>query len=215
MSIFGKKDTFIDFDDKKTTSIVGKDVKGFCSRCKLNLSHTVLTTTSGEKPDRVRCNTCKSERTFRASKDVEELKKVNAEGKKVSDRDEDFEIDPENVSKALLGETPKKKAKPKAKAKKAKDEDSKPLTKAAAAAMPLSMLKGSAEDIASFETKLLQFRNHIAAAKAYSASARFNQGEILSHKTFGTGFVVAEMGLSKIEVLFKDGRKLLVTANKA
>ena len=212
MSIFGKKDTFIDFDDKKSSTPIGKDVKGFCSRCKLNLAHTVLTVTAGQKPDRVRCNTCKSERTFRPAKQDADIKKLQSEGKKVSDRDEEFDLDQMQVSKALLGDTAKKK--PKAKAKKAKSDESKSVSKSGGA-VPLSMLKGSAEDMASFETKMLQYRNQIAGAKAYSASARFNQGEIISHKTFGTGFVVAESGLTKIEVLFKEGRKLLVTASKS
>jgi hypothetical protein len=212
MSIFGKKDTFIDFDaQKKGHTLIGKDVKAYCSRCRLNLSHTIITVSSGQKPDRVRCNTCKSERTFRAPKQENELKKLQEEGKQMADRDEEFDLDSMEVSKVLLGDTGKKKPK----AKKAKSEETKTISKAAAAALPLSMQRASAEDLASFETKLLQFKNHIANAKTYSASARFNVGEIVAHKTFGTGFVVSESGLSKIEVLFKDGRKLLVCASKS
>jgi hypothetical protein len=49
----------------------------------------------------------------------------------------------------------------------------------------------------------------ISQAQEYKATARFKPGEILNHKVFGIGFVVAENGLNKIEVLFPQGRKLL------
>ena len=201
-------------NDKQASSRVGKDVRGYCSRCKMNLAHTIVTLNADNKPDRVQCNTCKSERTYRAPKE-EAAPKTQAGGKKMAERDEDLDLDSPDVAKALLGDkATKKKPKAKAKAKKKDDGESRSASKTGPS-IPLSMLAGSPEDIAHFETKLLQLKNSLANAKDYKASLRFNTGEIVNHATFGTGFVVAENGLNKIEVLFRAGRKLLVTALKS
>jgi hypothetical protein len=214
MSLFGPNNTFLQIDEKKSSSTVGKDVKAYCSRCKLNLSHTIISVTSGNKPDRVRCNTCKTERAFRAPK--KDIDIANGkEGGSMTDRDEEFDLDKMEVSKILLGDTDKKKSKAKSKAKKSKDDSEPKLSAKANAALPLSMQRGTPEDVATYETKLLQLKSQVANAKEYKASVRFSVGELISHKIFGIGYVVAESGLNKLEVLFKDGRKLLVTAPKS
>lgn len=46
---------------------VGSDLVHYCSRCALELGHTVLAMV-GSEPARIRCNTCKSERNYRATK---------------------------------------------------------------------------------------------------------------------------------------------------
>jgi len=214
MSIFGPQNTFLQTGDKKSSSRVGKDVTAYCSRCKLNLSHIILTVSADAKPDRVRCNTCKTERSYRPPrKDIESAKGKDG-STSMTDRDEDLDIDQIAVAKALLGADPtKKKPKAKAKAKKEKSDEPK-ISAKTAAGLPLSMQRGTAEDMATFEAKLMQQKAAVAAAKEYKASARFNPGEVIAHKVFGTGFVVAENGLNKIEVLFKEGRKLLVTIPK-
>ena len=47
--------------------MVGTDVDVKCGRCKLVLAHIVLSTVNG-LPVRVQCNTCRSERPYRAPK---------------------------------------------------------------------------------------------------------------------------------------------------
>ncbi|MCA2961470.1 MAG: hypothetical protein IOD12_14560 [Silvanigrellales bacterium] len=216
MSIFGSQNTFLNIAKKDSTSRVGKDVVAFCSRCKLNLSHTIMTASAQNKPERVRCNTCKTERTYRAPKNDAALKASGGQG--MSDRDEEFDLDTmsADVTKVLLGADGKKKpkAKAKAKAKKEKGDTEPRLSAKAASALPLSMQRGTPEDMATFEAKLLQNKNAVSQAKEYKATQRFNTGEVINHKVFGTGFVVAESGLNKIEVLFREGRKLLVTIPK-
>jgi hypothetical protein len=213
MSLFGNQNTFLKSAEKNGNSRVGKDVKAYCSRCKLNLSHTIITVSSENRPDRVQCNTCRSERTYRPPRNEIEAKSTGGTG--MADRDEEFDLDQMDVSKVLLGtDGAKKKAKPKAKPKKAKEESESRTATKAGNTLPLSMQRGTAEDLAHFEAKMLQQKNNIANAKEYKATFRFKPGEIVSHKTFGTGFVVAENGLNKIEVLFREGRKLLVTAPK-
>jgi hypothetical protein len=43
---------------------VGGDIDAFCTRCKMELGHTVLAMV-GTKPVRVRCNTCQGEHNYR------------------------------------------------------------------------------------------------------------------------------------------------------
>ena len=43
---------------------VGGDIDAFCTRCKMLLGHTVLAMV-GERPARVRCNTCQGEHVYR------------------------------------------------------------------------------------------------------------------------------------------------------
>src|SRR5436853_5979273 len=45
---------------------VGGDVDAFCTRCKLELGHTILAMV-GSKPARVRCNTCQGEHAYRGA----------------------------------------------------------------------------------------------------------------------------------------------------
>jgi hypothetical protein len=49
-----------------TTHRVGGDVDSFCTKCKMLLGHTILAMV-GERPKRVRCNTCQGEHNYRAS----------------------------------------------------------------------------------------------------------------------------------------------------
>ena len=43
---------------------VGGDVDAFCTRCKMELGHTILAMV-GSRPVRVRCNTCQGEHAYR------------------------------------------------------------------------------------------------------------------------------------------------------
>ena len=45
---------------------VGGDIDAFCTRCKMELGHTILAMV-GKKPVRVRCNTCGGEHNYRRS----------------------------------------------------------------------------------------------------------------------------------------------------
>ena len=48
----------------KNTTRVGGDIDAFCTRCRMLLGHTVLAMV-GERPARVRCNTCQGEHNYR------------------------------------------------------------------------------------------------------------------------------------------------------
>jgi hypothetical protein len=45
---------------------VGGDIDAWCTRCKMNLGHTILAIVSG-RPARVRCNTCQGEHNYRGN----------------------------------------------------------------------------------------------------------------------------------------------------
>jgi hypothetical protein len=134
----------------------------------------------------------------------------------MSDRDEEIDLDSLDAAKALLGDVAKKKPKSKAKAKaKAKVRKPKDSSSDSGSQLPLSMLTASSNDVAMFEAKVAALRAQKGSQIAYKQTQRFTTGDVLDHKTFGTGFVMAETGLNKIEVLFKAGRKLLVTAPRS
>ncbi|MBN8554763.1 MAG: hypothetical protein J0L93_04900 [Deltaproteobacteria bacterium] len=59
---------------------VGSDINYFCSRCHLELGHRILAMV-GSEPARVRCNTCKSERNYRATKRLSKV--LDSEGPSV------------------------------------------------------------------------------------------------------------------------------------
>lgn len=210
MSITNNSNATFISKQAKSNSKVGQDILSYCSRCKMNLTHTIVTLDKQGKPARVLCNTCKSERQHIAKKQIP-LNENN--GGVRMERDDEMDLDLEAGAKLLISnveEGVKKKSKSKAKAKKPK-EDSEP-SKATAKNMtqlPLSLLEGTPEDKAQYEARLSAQKNNLSSAKEYKATLRFKVSDIINHKTFGIGFVVAESGANKIEVLFPQGRKLL------
>ncbi|MEY4066659.1 MAG: hypothetical protein RIR26_2867 [Pseudomonadota bacterium] len=133
----------------------------------------------------------------------------------MAERDEEMDLDLDSGGKALLGEAAvKKRAKAKPKAKKAKDEVESKVSKSGLS-LPLSMLSASSEDKQLFSDKKAAMKASKAAAKDYSTKVHLAVGDVVNHKTFGLGFVTADGGLNKVEILFEVGRKLLVTAPKS
>ena len=49
-----------------------------------------------------------------------------------------------------------------------------------------------------------------ASAKPYKISERYTTGDYLEHPRFGTGRVIDIVGAEKMEVIFKEGRKVLI-----
>lgn len=201
---------------KKGDTLVGRDVVSFCGRCKLNLGHTVVTVNSKGQPDRVLCNTCKSEHAFRGTKSVNELKSHSKGVDTMAERDEEIDLDLDSGGKALLGEAAtKKRSKAKPKAKKTKDESESKASSKGSFTLPLSMLSASSEDKQLFSDKKAALKASKVAPKDYNIKTHLAVGDVVNHKTFGLGFVTSEGGLNKVEILFEVGRKLLVTAPKS
>jgi hypothetical protein len=196
-----------------TKSVVGKDLLGYCTKCKMNLMHVIITSGASGKPEKSRCNTCKTDRIFKEPKNDPALSQTEKGKTSMANDMDEYDIEQMDVSGVFAAEpVAKKKAKPRVKKEKS-DTDSKSSTKGGPA-VPLSMQKGTPEDMAQFEARMLGQKNAVANAKPYKITEKFVVGEALNHKSFGTGFVVAESGLTKIEVLFKEGRKLLVHTAK-
>ena len=42
----------------------GSDIDAYCTRCKRDFTHTILSMATEETPERVRCNTCGSEHRY-------------------------------------------------------------------------------------------------------------------------------------------------------
>lgn len=200
---------------KKSQSLVGRDVVCYCGKCRLNLSHTVVTASAKNQPDRVQCNTCKSEHGFRGAKSDDETKSRAMGDNSMSERDEEVDLDLDSGGKALLGEgAVKKRAKAKPKAKKSKEESDAKAAAKGGFVLPLSMLSASNEDKQLFSDKKAALKASKIAPKDYNIKTHFKVGDVVNHKTFGLGFVMADGGLNKVEILFEVGRKLLITGPK-
>lgn len=52
-----------------TKIAVGSDIEAYCTKCKMVLGHTVVAM-DGNKPRRVKCNTCGGDHNYRATKPV-------------------------------------------------------------------------------------------------------------------------------------------------
>ena len=62
---------------------VGGDIDAWCTRCKMDLGHTILAMV-GDRPARVRCNTCQGEHNYRGS--PEATRKSSWEPREVRER---------------------------------------------------------------------------------------------------------------------------------
>ncbi|NBW83159.1 hypothetical protein EBR21_15525 [bacterium] len=133
----------------------------------------------------------------------------------MSERDDEIDLDLDSGGKALLGEAPaKKRAKAKPKAKKSKEDSDSRASSKGGVTLPLSMLSASSEDKQLFSDKKAALKASKISPKDYNIKIHLNVGDVVNHKTFGLGFVMAVGGLNKVEVLFDVGRKLLVTGPK-
>lgn len=212
MSIAPSNQSWLNKSFSKTDSLVGKDVLGFCRKCGENRRHTVLSVGVGNAPERVLCNTCKGEKKFRPPQNESDSRR--GEGK-VTDYSEEGELDIDSidVEEVLAAKDPDK-ARAKSKSRRAPKKAAKPRVAKVKVDknQPLSMLDGpSREDLTLFENKTTAFKVSGQPPRPYMVSERFTVGDTIDHKAFGLGFVVNEVGMNKIEVLFEKGRKLLIT----
>ena len=65
------------------THKVGGEVDAFCTRCKMDLAHTILAMV-GTKPVRVRCNTCGGDHAFRGPPGASERKASTTAAKRTA-----------------------------------------------------------------------------------------------------------------------------------
>jgi hypothetical protein len=77
-------------------------------------------------------------------------------------------------------------------------------------ALPKAMSLKSKSKASDF-AKLLNGKD-LAKVSSYSISRQFCKGDLINHAKFGLGVVVEEKDITKIEVLFESGPKILVHA---
>lgn len=130
---------------------VGGEVDVMCTRCKMLLAHTILAI-DGARPARVKCNTCHTDRSYRA---------------------------PE-------GSNPRPRKEP--------SEPAKP---------------GRAGLVKESDFDRLMKGRDFSKNTRYSVKVTFKLEDVVDHPTFGLGLVTSVKGPEKVEVLFKDGPKVL------
>ena len=85
----------------------------------------------------------------------------------------------------------------------------KPVKKSASAAKKTTRKrKPKISDLEIYESRLAGF--DLAKATKYTMEGSFAQDEIIDHPYFGPGIVISVFSSKKIEILFKDGLKMLV-----
>ncbi len=85
----------------------------------------------------------------------------------------------------------------------------KPATKSAGKTIKTTgKTKTESSNLESYESHLKGF--DLSQATNYVMESSFTQDEVIDHPHFGTGIVVSVVNSKKIEILFKEGPKLLV-----
>ncbi len=129
---------------------VGGYVESWCTKCKLELGHTIVAIVENA-PKRVKCNTCNGLHNFRTKLAVTSRAKSTKTGRK----------------------------------KKSPEEDYNEL---------LATITGG----------------DLSSARKYSINGNYTKDDIVDHSRFGIGIVVSVINPHKMDILFKDGSKLLV-----
>ena len=135
---------------------VSGNVDGWCTKCKLELSHTIIAMAKNV-PVKVKCNTCNSEHKFRAKQ---------------------------------AGASRTKSAKS---------------SKSTTAARKIKTQEATYND---YISKLTE--HDLTRVRLYSMDGNYKKDEIIEHSKFGVGIVLSLIQNNKIEMLFKDGPKILV-----
>ena len=126
------------------------------------------------------------------------------------EREEEPDIDFEAGARRLTLDEGKKRSKSKSKAKKSGKGLAALKAASEPAAASTSLHDTAADDQAQYEARLAAHKSARSKPKDYKPADLFEAGDVLQHHTFGLGFVLAPRGTNKIEVLFSQGRKLLV-----
>ncbi len=132
-----------------TNYSVGADITAWCTKCKLELGHTIVAMVEN-LPKRVECNTCHGKHNYK--------------------------LQPASRSRTTAKKTTRKR-----------------ITPEGTYIEHLERLTGGGP----FNTK------------GYKLSDNFEKDTIIEHPKFGTGIVLSIIQPKKIQVLFKEGSKLL------
>lgn len=129
---------------------VGGNADSWCSKCKLELGHTIVAMVDG-LPKKVKCNTCGGQHNFRAKPAEKNKPKLKTSARKPKTMALDYDGYIANLTEADL-----------------------------------------------------------SAATKYSMKGNFKKDEAIDHPAFGIGIVLNVIQTNKVEILFKDGAKLLI-----
>ncbi|MEK6584341.1 MAG: hypothetical protein AABY66_05725 [Nitrospirota bacterium] len=140
----------------KNNYSVSGPVDGWCTKCKLELGHTIIAL-ANNLPVKVKCNTCNSEHKFRTKQSgVSRPKSANS----------------------------------------------------AKSTSPARKIKTQEVNYNDYISRLTE--SDLTRVRIYSMDGSYKKDEIIEHSKFGVGIVLSLIQNNKIEMLFKDGTKILV-----
>lgn len=133
-----------------TSYLAGGYVDGWCTKCKLELGHTIIAV-ENNLPARVKCNTCNGEHNYSNKKAGKGRPKSTTSTRKAKTQETTY-----NDYLTRIG-----------------DYD-------------------------------------VSKAQKYSLNGNFKKNVVVDHHKFGIGIVLTVVQSNKIEILFKDGPKILI-----
>ncbi|MCC7202385.1 MAG: hypothetical protein IT393_06985 [Nitrospirae bacterium] len=140
----------------KNNYTVSGPVDGWCTKCKLELVHTIIAM-ANNVPVKVKCNTCNSEHKFRAK--------------------------PSGTTRPKSATSSK-------------------------SASPARKIKTPEAHYNEYMSRLTDY--DLTRVRIYSMSGSYKKDEIIQHSKFGVGIVLSLIQNNKIEMLFKDGPRILI-----
>lgn len=195
---------------------VGKDLDAWCTRCKLDTTHVIVSLKAdGLSPKRVECTSCRGQHNYRPPKTATETAKasrgsgtISRKAMAVAAAKQMADVTAEAMP---AGHTPTKKppvvdiSEPPAPKKK------KAARKRTAGPKLTTAERAKARAVAVAATKWGESLEgtDLTGARQYSMRETFAEKELVEHPRFGVGYVVATQGPQKIDVLFEIGVKTL------
>ncbi|NUN12344.1 MAG: hypothetical protein HUU55_01765 [Myxococcales bacterium] len=159
---------------------VGRDIDGWCTRCKMDLAHTIVAMVD-VKVVQARCNTCHSVHKYHVPKSGP-VPPGQGAAKTSSER---------VAQKSLSEGTPRQKGPARATKEKVLTQTPK-------------------QQFDRWATEVDTASDEAHTARTYSMHQAYWEGELVRHDKFGLGKVLALPSATRVVILFRDGEKTLV-----
>lgn len=151
------------------TILVGQDIDAWCTRCRHDTIHVVVSMVLAHVPKRVECKSCGGQHNFRPPSYLKAASQARAKS-------------PPSIHPS----------------QKNRQSKSQPSQSSASSSKEANWAKHIQQTDA---TKV----------RLYSPRDQFSAGEVIEHSQFGQGFILDVITGSKLIVLFREGKKTLIS----
>lgn len=162
--------------------VVGRDIDGWCTRCKMDLAHTIVAMV-GIKVVQARCNTCSSVHKYHVPKSG-----------------------PIPPGQGAAGAASKRAE------KKSVTEPAPRARQSTRATKEKVLIQTAKQQFEKWGVEVDTSSEEAHYARFYSMHQSYIEGELVRHDKFGLGKVMALPSANRVVILFRDGEKTLVCA---